>query len=750
MVKEKVESPRNIQSFSSSLRFRYTLVYISLAFLTLLLLSFLTYRIILFYLDISMGRHLQETFNVIQLVLKERIQVERQMSPLLKKIVEAINLYELTLHRHDKQQILFSTDPLPVNDKMQLLSLDSLQISEAMSGQPGIGVTYLNYKGVYIKRAYFPLEIKGKKYLLALTADGRFFFDLYQFQILFVQILLIIIGLLCILGGISIYWLIQPLRRLLTRMHKFNPEEPWEPLTTYGKDAYGYMNRVFDKVAVSVSRSMQELKLAKNRHEYFQKRRELELSVLYELTKSLDIKELKNFHVRFFQILTEFFPLSFLHLCQKRNDEFLSILHQGDTLEFDIHTLLKNNRELVEQAQDVVFSEQVCMVKTSLLDDYFLVFKMSGEQQEIETMAPFIMVLASLFMSGFVLQKNLKRIFSLKNQMKHLLKSIGTGILSMDKTNRVTYLNPEMKRLLAISHGFSEWSTKFPGIKSYIEKANSRKLKSRHFRLHKDIDIPFHAELSVEPLLGKKGRRHGMVLVLRDITEDVAIEQKLLQAEKMAYLGEMAATIAHEIRNPLASMLGFIELIQKQNGPALNKKSEKYLELLLEEISQLTNLTENFLKFSRSFEIEYTEFKLKTLLEEAIIWTAGMDSSFVLKVDFDLEESLLIKGDFSLLKSVFLNLLLNSRQAMENAGKKAGRVLISATKRDGKVFIQLLDDGPGTEFEPEKIFQPFFTSKAKGSGLGLPMVQKILQQHGGEVKCKKLESGLEFMLILPV
>ncbi|MBN1905809.1 MAG: ATP-binding protein [Deltaproteobacteria bacterium] len=245
----------------------------------------------------------------------------------------------------------------------------------------------------------------------------------------------------------------------------------------------------------------------------------------------------------------------------------------------------------------------------------------------------------------------------------------------------------------------------------------------------------------------------SMLLIVRKaekIIESRAVEQqKLVEqlnlAERLAALGEMVAGVSHEIKNPLGIIQSTSELLN--NMPDASETHKKLSGVITEESIRLNRIVTEFLDFARPHALNLREFDLKEVINKNIEFLKPELEKMGISVENNLDSrSYMIEADQDLLHRVMMNLIINAIQAIPGAG----RIAINIAEEKGSYNIEIKDTGSGiSEENMKKIFNPFFTTKQKGSGLGLPIVRKIIEGHGGQIDIESTEgNGTSVMIRL--
>ncbi|MBX5436202.1 MAG: two-component sensor histidine kinase [Alicyclobacillaceae bacterium] len=240
--------------------------------------------------------------------------------------------------------------------------------------------------------------------------------------------------------------------------------------------------------------------------------------------------------------------------------------------------------------------------------------------------------------------------------------------------------------------------------------------------------------------------RTGIHVVFRDLGDIVALEHELLRSDKLATAAKMAAGIAHEIRNPLTTVKGFLQLFEQQFAQLEMGAELEYTRLMLTEVERVNALVEELLVLAKPDTSVKSLCRVDEMLAaispvvEAEANARGVDYTW------DAAELLEVVGDAELMKQVFLNLARNALEAMEDGG----RLKISAYRSGRWVCVDVSDTGPGIPFyQFDKIFDTFYTTKQSGTGLGLAICQKIVTEHGGEIRVSSKGYGSTFSVLLP-
>ncbi len=254
------------------------------------------------------------------------------------------------------------------------------------------------------------------------------------------------------------------------------------------------------------------------------------------------------------------------------------------------------------------------------------------------------------------------------------------------------------------------------------------------------------------PLCDEKGNIEGVVLSGRDVTDLKRLEEQLIQAEKLAAMGQMLAGVAHELNNPLTAILGVTELLREREGA--DESTKRQLELMHRQARRAARIVQNLLEFSRPASPQKKSLDVNGLVERTLQLHEHSLRRNNIEVDFRQQSDLPgVIGDANQLIQVFLNLVTNAEQAIREV-RDTGRIQIRLGQKDGRLTVTVQDDGVGIRPEAlPRIFDPFYTTKRPGggTGLGLSICMSIIREHGGHIEAESLPAGgTAFTVHLPI
>jgi signal transduction histidine kinase len=343
------------------------------------------------------------------------------------------------------------------------------------------------------------------------------------------------------------------------------------------------------------------------------------------------------------------------------------------------------------------------------------------------------------------------------DRLETVLDSLAEGILVCDKKHGLIMANKCAKRFLPIScdEPGPIWTLVHDiKVSIFLETVlqPGDHIEDREFDVE-NMDKERLLSFSIFPLVQER-RVSGSLIHIMDVTEKRKKEAQLRRMETLASLTTLAAGIAHEIKNPLGSLSIHVQLIQKALTVHKEEFAEyfslfdKYLGVVNEEIDRLNRIVVDFLFAVRPMNIEPREAQLNDLIKDLADFVFFELEENRIECILDLEELPLIQFDERYMKQALLNLIKNAIAAMP----QGGTLSIKTRVHDAEVLLSITDGGVGiSEENISKIFEPYWTTKVTGSGLGLTLVYKIIKEHQGEIVVKSKEGeGTSFTISLPI
>ena len=335
-----------------------------------------------------------------------------------------------------------------------------------------------------------------------------------------------------------------------------------------------------------------------------------------------------------------------------------------------------------------------------------------------------------------------------RSYLQNILESLSSGVIVADLQGRITILNRCARLFLgvtgdkAIGRCIASFLPEMIGgnLDAGSAKASKSLTSGEKMRI-KDRTIEF----SILPLTGKANAAMGTIYILRDVTRIEKLEEMAKRTEKFEAMSELAANIAHEIRNPLGSIELFASLLMKENK---QKKDQERLLQIISSVKNVDNKIANLLLFTRRLHPLMKRINLHKVLKEVLVFSRQIieEGGIFLNVRY-VEREPFVNGDPEMLKQVFLNILLNALQAMPDGGQ----LDIQTKIKEAGIEIRFADTGGGIVRENlSKIFNPFFSTKARSSGLGLAIVHTIIDIHEGAIDVESTDKGAVFSVTLPV
>jgi len=333
----------------------------------------------------------------------------------------------------------------------------------------------------------------------------------------------------------------------------------------------------------------------------------------------------------------------------------------------------------------------------------------------------------------------------------HLVENMPIGLIAIDNRGRIAAFNSTASSVLdlPVSETLGRPAEKIlPAVCGEMIK----NLQTEKKIMEKEVDCPIHHDRIVPleviaSVLEEDGDVLGFIILFRDMTEIQLLKQEVIRSQRLAALGNLAAGVAHEIRNPLSSIKGFATYFKERYQDIPEDK--KTAEIMVNEVERLNRVISQLLEYARPMTLDRQKTPLALLIVHALkmIEEQAQAKGIALKADEVADTILSVDPDK--IKQVLLNLFLNAIAAMENGG-----TLVVRSAPTGNRFIRILisDTGVGIRKEDmNRVFDPYFTTKPSGTGLGLAIVHKIMEAHHGEISVESEPGkGTTVTLALPM
>ncbi|MGC1486103.1 MAG: ATP-binding protein [Candidatus Acidiferrum sp.] len=337
---------------------------------------------------------------------------------------------------------------------------------------------------------------------------------------------------------------------------------------------------------------------------------------------------------------------------------------------------------------------------------------------------------------------------------EEVTRNMPAGLVVVNATGIISSANPAAEQVLGIrALGFRRYSEVL-GEKSDLTRLVGECLANGSIFRREQVEHEAPGGesrllgVTISPIRRGAEKINGAICLITDLTELAALQQQIQLKESLAAVGELSAGIAHEFKNALATISGYAQMISAE---AVTGEVADSAERILEQTRNITHVVTEFLKYARPLEITSEPVALEGVVERVVSEVAEAIPQVRIRFEGPLGN---VTGDEGLLRQAFLNLARNAAEASMTA-PNGGRVLLRGeVVRHEETYTQrvtVFDNGAGIAAATlPKLFRPFFTTKAKGTGLGLAVVQKIIVQHGGRVEARnRAEGGAAFIVTLP-
>ncbi len=396
------------------------------------------------------------------------------------------------------------------------------------------------------------------------------------------------------------------------------------------------------------------------------------------------------------------------------------------------------------------------VVRANLLEGYSPEARRPIENLK-DLLGPFLTAYVAARLYSAMVRRYERQLQRQRLLLAHILDTSADGIITLDAEDRISTWNHGAE--LIFGYVAREALGRHISLLYPPEADTARVLASLREALDRDGVLPtrfgeritrdgrrIRTEISTTALRDVRGRYAGRASIFRDVTERDRDRQELARRESLAAIGEMAAAIAHEIKNPLAGIGGAVKVIGRA-FPEGDARHEVVTEIQ-RQVRRLDDAIRDLLTFARPTVPRYAVFPLREVVARIVRVLAEEPHIRTHTLEIDCPEKLAIRADPQLLENILVNLMLNAGQAL---GTRPGRIVVRGAEDADFTRLSVEDDGPGI---PEEVlgslFKPFFTTRARGTGLGLTIVRKFVETMGGRIDIRtRPGEGTAFTVLLP-
>ncbi len=352
------------------------------------------------------------------------------------------------------------------------------------------------------------------------------------------------------------------------------------------------------------------------------------------------------------------------------------------------------------------------------------------------------------------LEERAIQLINIQDYTQSILRSITSGVITVGPDGSVATANPAAERMLDMSEfemvprPVNLLFKVDGGLSGDVSKvlAGRLPLAMRETTLMTANGQEVHVQASTSRMRAVGGTVLGAVVTLEDVSDIKALTDQLIRADRLAAMGELTAGVAHEVRNPLGVIRASVQLLEDPDSDRVRAKEAA--EVIKQEIDRLDRVIKALLDFGRPSKPTLVRADLNEVIEDVVLFTERFASRSDVTIESQLAPDLpRVLGDPDQLKQVFLNLVTNAVQAMSSGGT----ITLKTCAEGEYVEVQVSDDGPGiAERDLPKVFDPFFTKRAEGTGLGLTIVHRIIDEHDGHIEVESDQLGTVFTVSLPI
>jgi PAS domain S-box-containing protein len=381
-----------------------------------------------------------------------------------------------------------------------------------------------------------------------------------------------------------------------------------------------------------------------------------------------------------------------------------------------------------------------------------------GSRIVIRSTASAVLLLCSMAMVW--LQQRQHAVLRVLHQVKLLaldiLASMDQGVITTDLHNIITGINSAAIRILGLESAcvgrplpsLPSGSAPLLALSSQVAERNAA-IWDQDFALDRGGRVR-RIRADAHVLKDSAGEALGCIILLRDVSDRVLMEERMHVMERFASLGTLAAGLHHEIKNPLTALSIHVQLLEKRLAdPNARKPVDELLGVVKSEIHRLNGVLDSFRDFASLQRLTLQPSDVCELLREIVRLIGPQAIEQHVEVTLRLPETVLdrVPLDSDKFKQAVLNLVLNALEAMPEGGGLG----LGASARDGELWVEVSDTGPGIAPEIQQdLFKPYFSTKARGTGMGLALTEKVISQHGGRILYRTGPLGTTFSIALPL
>ncbi|MBI3014528.1 MAG: PAS domain S-box protein [Candidatus Tectomicrobia bacterium] len=428
---------------------------------------------------------------------------------------------------------------------------------------------------------------------------------------------------------------------------------------------------------------------------------------------------------------------------------------------------LLTNLELRQLLPSVYFHSQV----DTFVEGEYALYKVS-----LNIVAFFLVAFLSGYLAEKVrstreeLEKKSENLLELQEFHENIVKSMNSGLMTLNGSGQIVTCNHEAEQICGYPiekiRGMlcPDLFPDFPWHRILLREPIGVTINRHEGWFNRRDGQRIYLEMRLSPLKDEKGIVKGTILLFQDATELKALELQVKRSEKLAAVGRLAAGIAHEIRNPLGSLSGSVQVLQSELE--LDETNRRLMEIVVKETNRLDSIVTQFLSYARPQPLQIANYEINRLIRDSLTLLQNHEhykDTVLIETRFE-EPGLMAAVDPQSFQQVLWNLFLNALQAMPSGGtlrvetatlspKASG--FRSPNPEDGRSagLCQITVEDSGEGIPPEaldKVFDPFFTTKDQGTGLGLALVHKIIEEHQGEITVESMGGkGTTFRIVLP-